>query len=97
MTVISLGALLPVPSSGLPEDSARSVIIFCLALLRTRFTWPPVSPRTPVVSYTTLSALPGSLSLAVYSLLHFLAGCPGWVLPTVLLCGARTFLGTSTT
>ncbi|CAN5541994.1 hypothetical protein BH10ACT6_BH10ACT6_05410 [soil metagenome] len=31
--------------------------------------------------------------MAVYSLLHFLADCSGWVLPTVLLCGARTFLG----
>lgn len=31
--------------------------------------------------------------MAVCSLLHFLAGCPGWVLPTALLCGARTFLG----
>ncbi|VXB33117.1 hypothetical protein FRIGORI9N_310051 [Frigoribacterium sp. 9N] len=31
--------------------------------------------------------------VAVCSLLHFLAGCPGWVLPTALLCGARTFLG----
>jgi hypothetical protein len=31
--------------------------------------------------------------VAVCFLLHFLAGCPGWVLPTVLPCGARTFLG----
>lgn len=62
LTVISLGELLPVPSSGLPEDSAGRVIILCLALLRTRFTWPPVSPRAPVVSYTTLSALPGVAS-----------------------------------
>lgn len=31
--------------------------------------------------------------MAVYSLLHFLADCSGWVLPTALLCGARTFLG----
>ena len=35
--------------------------------------------------------------VAVYFLLHFLAGCPGWVLPTALLYGARTFLGTVTT
>ena len=32
--------------------------------------------------------------VAVYSLLHFLAGFPGWVLPTTLLYGARTFLVT---
>lgn len=30
---------------------------------------------------------------AVYSLWHFLADCSGWVLPTALPCGARTFLG----
>ncbi len=30
---------------------------------------------------------------AVYFLWHFPAGHPGWVLPTTLLCGARTFLG----
>ncbi len=29
---------------------------------------------------------------AVYFLLHYLAGCPGWLLATVLLYGARTFL-----
>ena len=29
---------------------------------------------------------------AVYFLLHFLSGYPGWVLPTILLFGARTFL-----
>ncbi len=29
---------------------------------------------------------------AVYFLLHFLAGYPGWLLATVLLYGARTFL-----
>lgn len=30
--------------------------------------------------------------MAVYSLLHFLAVCTEWVLPTTLLYGARTFL-----
>ncbi len=34
--------------------------------------------------------------LAVYFLLHCLAGYPGWVLPTALLYGARTFLGAIT-
>ncbi len=29
---------------------------------------------------------------AVYFLLHFLAGYPGWLLATAMLCGARTFL-----
>jgi hypothetical protein len=32
--------------------------------------------------------------VAVCSLLHLLSGHPGWALPTALLCGARTFLGT---
>lgn len=31
--------------------------------------------------------------LAVCSLWHCPAGCPGWVLPTTLPCGVRTFLG----
>ncbi len=46
-----------------------------------------------VVSYTTVSPLPGLL-LAVCSLWHFPAGHPGWVLPTTLPCGVRTFLDT---
>ena len=32
--------------------------------------------------------------MAVCFLLHCLADCSGWVLPTALLYGARTFLGT---
>jgi hypothetical protein len=57
------------------------------------------SPESLVVSYTTVSPLPGlgfskePVVPAVYSLLHCLADCSGWVLPTVLPCGARTFLG----
>ncbi len=47
---------------------------------------------TPVVSYTTLSPLPLRKE-AVCSLWHCLADCSGWVLPTALPCGARTFLG----
>lgn len=57
-TAISLGDTLPCRSSGLPEDSASRVNILCLTLLRTRFTWQAVSPRPPVVSYSTLSPLP---------------------------------------
>ena len=60
--VISLGSPLLTNSSGLPEDSASRVNVFCLALLRARFTWPPMSPRAPVVSYTTLSPLPSDES-----------------------------------
>ena len=32
---------------------------------------------------------------AVYFLLHFLAGYPGWLLTTAVLFGARTFLDVS--
>ncbi len=92
-TAISLGPTLPSASSGLPEDSASSLIVLCLTLLRARFTERIRSPGPLVVSYTTVSPLP-ALPPAVCSLWHCLAGCPGWVLPTALLCGARTFLGT---
>ena len=48
-----------------------------------------------MVSYTTLSPLPlpAGPGAAVFSLWHCPAGHPGWVLPTTVLCGARTFLG----
>src|SRR4051794_10351392 len=95
VTAISLGTTLPQPSSGLPGNSASSLNVPCLTLLRTRFTQRARSLGPLVVSYTTVSPLPPVRGLeAVCSLLHFLADCSGWVLPTVLLCGARTFLGT---
>jgi hypothetical protein len=50
------------------------------------------SPAPLVVSYTTVSPLP-PLRKAVCFLWHYLADYSGWVLPTTLLCGARTFLG----
>lgn len=72
----------------------------CLALLPVGVAWPPGSPRTPVVSYTTFSPLPalvmdryrspptaGGLFLWPYP-----SGCPAWVLPSTVPCGARTFL-----
>lgn len=93
MTAISLGPTLPSASSGLPEDSASSLSVLCLTLLRARFTEQIRSPGSLVVSYTTVSPLPTSPP-AVCSLWHCLADCSGWVLPTALLCGARTFLGT---
>ncbi len=40
----------------------------------------------------TLTA-PAGADVAVCFLWHFPAGHPGWVLPTTLPCGARTFLG----
>ena len=95
VTAIYLGTTLPQPSSGLPGNSASSLNVPCLTLLRTRFTQRARSLGPLVVSYTTVSPLPPARRTeAVCSLLHFLADCSGWVLPTALLCGARTFLGT---
>ena len=100
MTAISLGTTLPQPSSGLPGNSASS-------LKRSLSDLAPdeVYPASPITRAPggllhhrfTLTPRPepeGTDPVAVYSLLHFLADCSGWVLPTVLLCGARTFLGT---
>src|SRR5690606_23366537 len=81
------------PLAVYPEAGRATRNASCLTLLRTRFTQPTRSLGPLVVSYTTVSPLPLTKSVAVCFLLHFLAGCPGWVLPTVLLCGARTFLG----
>ena len=91
-TVIYLGDTLPCRSSGLPGDSAGRVNIPCLTLLRARFTERIASPRPLVVSYTTVSPLPGRAP-AVCSLWHCLADHSGWELPTALPYGARTFLG----
>ena len=97
VTAIYLGRTLPCVSSGLPGNSASSLDVPCLTLLRARFTQRARSLGPLVVSYTTVSPLPPSRGTeAVCSLLHFLAGCPGWVLPTALLYGARTFLGIPT-
>ena len=47
-----------------------------------------------MVSCTTVSPLPAlRRGPAVCFLWHCPAGHPGWVLPTTLPCGARTFLG----
>ena len=67
-----------------------------LTLLQVGFTKPPQSPAALVVSYTTVSPLPGPGAQprpgAVCFLWHFPAGHPGSALPTTLPCGARTFL-----
>ena len=50
--------------------------------------------RPLVGSYPTFSPLPAppKRPLAVYFLLRFPSGLPGWPLASVLLCGVRTFL-----
>ena len=79
---------LPGSSGGQPSNAP------CLTLLRVGFTEPLRSPGALVVSYTTVSPLPPVRTAeAVCSLWHCPAGHPGWVLPTTLPCGARTFLG----
>ena len=72
-----------------PRRSDRTL----LTLLRVGFAEPRRSPAALVVSYTTVSPLPPCRSTtAVCSLWHCPAGHPGWVLPTTLPCGVRTFL-----
>src|SRR5262249_44861153 len=80
------------PLAQAPRPGRRAAL---LTLLRVGFTEPPQSPAMLVVSYTTVSPLPGpgrSLAWAVCSLWHCPAGHPGSALPTTLPCGARTFL-----
>ena len=100
--IIHLGLPLPTASCGLPAGIERATRLRSsasfpsprlLTLLRVGFAKPPQSPAVLVVSYTTVSPLPGLL-LAVCSLWHFPAGRPGWELPTTLPCGVRTFLDT---
>ena len=62
-----------------------------MILLPVGFTEPPQSPGVLVVSYTAVSPLP-LLRGAVCFLWHCPAGRPGWVLPTTVLFGVRTFL-----
>lgn len=61
-----------------------------LVLLQTGYAEHAASPRHLVGSYPTVSPLPrmrgGLLSVALSE------GLPSWVLPSVLPCGARTFL-----
>ena len=102
---IHLGPPLPTTSCGPPAHSGgQPSSVRCSTLLRTGFTEPIRSPGSLVVSCTTVSPLPEPPSVstsstsdgdqAVCSLWHCPAGCPGWVLPTALPFGARTFLDT---
>jgi hypothetical protein len=63
VTVIHLGWPLPTTSSALPACSGGPPSnARCLGLLRMGFTEPTWSPRSLVVSYTTVSPLPRSLA-----------------------------------
>ena len=93
---IYLGDALPRTSSGQPGCSGEQPsITSCSTLHRMGFAKPRRSPGALVVSYTTVSPLPVSrrcTARAVCFLWHWPAGYPEWALPTILLCGARTFL-----
>ena len=95
VTVIYLGTTLPQPSSGLPGNST-SRLKHSLSDLAPGEVYQAgqvtLAPGGLLHHRFTLTA--GITPVAVCSLWHCLAGCPGWVLPTALLCGARTFLGT---
>ncbi len=116
VAIIYLGWWLPTISSSLPgtqtgrviprprstSDVDRGTRPHCLALLRVGVTWPPVSPRTPVVSYTTFSPSPRRLILSTcrrrvrHGCLLFCgpfpSGLPDLGLPSTAPYGARTFL-----
>ena len=102
--VIYLGRQLPASSSGLPEgqepSQLRAVLhghTLCLALLRMGFARPAQSPGLPVVSYTTVSPLPlGEADRRSAFCCTIPSGRPAWTLSSILLCGARTFLGRRT-
>jgi len=67
-----------------------------LVLLRAGFTWPADHPAAggllPHLFTLTCSASPETHTTGGYFLWHFPSGRPDWVLPSALLCGARTFL-----
>ena len=87
---IPLGVRLPAPSSNLPGRIGRASLLPYLVLLQTGYAEHAASPRHLVGSYPTVSPLPpkggGLLSVALSE------GHPSWGLPSVLPCGARTFL-----
>ena len=80
----------PQPQATYPRAARAKLLLSYLVLLRTGFARLAVSPRQPVGSYPTVSPLPpnggGFLSVALAG------GRPPWELPSVLPCGARTFL-----
>ena len=84
-------------SCDLPIRNVRTTLD-CLVLLQAGFTRLPMFPRTPVVSYTTLSPIshPPNSGLDVYFLLHlpFPSSDRTLLFRGALSCGVRTFLPT---
>jgi hypothetical protein len=77
------------------EPGGRAALTPCLALLRTGFAEPRRSPGALVSSYLTVSPLPRPIERAgaVCFLWHCPRVAPPGTFPSVLPCGARTFLG----
>ncbi len=97
-TVIHLGASSPIPSSGLPGNSAGHAIVSLFGLA-------PSGVCLAITCYHGCGALlPHRFTLtthtlrcrsAVCFLLHFPSAHTAQALPGTLLCGARTFLRVS--
>ena len=108
-TTIHLDTPSPGASSGPPADSdeqpscASLHVIRAVApramrpstLLRVGFTQPPRSPGVLVRSYRTVSPLPRPRAWRFIFCGTDPAGYPGLPLATTLLCGVRTFLGST--
>lgn len=109
VAIIYLGWRLPTTSSGLPGTRTERtapcsrllkesrVRPHCLVLLPVGVAWPPVSPRTPVVSYTTFSPSPRRTALTASprlssSLWPFSVRSPRPGITQHRVLGARTFL-----
>src|SRR5712692_1921078 len=102
MVTICLGRRLPGDSSDRYPRARRAALSpegtpSYLVLLRAGFAWPAGHPAAggllPHHFTLTRPRLSGDCrGLAVSFLWHFPSGRPDWVLPSALLCGARTFL-----
>ena len=106
---IHLGPPLPAASCGLPAHSGGSPSNVRAPVALTSLPGPPLLDLAPGGVYRADQVTPAAGGLlhhrftltsrrprstrAVCSLWHCPAGHPGWVLPTALPCGARTFLG----
>ncbi len=95
--VIYLGRRLPDASCGLPERNSETGYLF--APIRPCSKWGlPCRARRRVARWALTPPFhpcpqrEKSRPLAVCSLWHFPSGRPAWGLPSILPCGARTFL-----
>src|SRR5467141_580851 len=101
MVTICLGRRLPGDSSDRYPRARRAALSpegtpSYLVLLRAGFAWPAGHPAAggllPHLFTLTCSSSPETLAAGGNFLWHFPSSRPDWVLPSALLCGARTFL-----